>query len=95
MAFARAEGAEGTGRLKTTLKEKKYASTFVRAYLIKKLQFNNIVMLKNRVTHGSLIISMDKLKYSRNVTLATPACRWLSISHPQRVQSCRSHRQAW
>ncbi len=83
MAFARAEGADGGSHLKTTLKEKKYASTFVRAYLIKKLQFNNIVMLKNRVTHGSLIISMDKLKYSRNVTFATPCRRRLSIGDPQ------------
>jgi len=52
-------------KFKATIKANRYASAFMRAYLIKKLQFNNIVSLKNKIAHGSVIITMDKLKSSR------------------------------
>ena len=68
-----------SGRFKATLKGNRYASAFMRAYLVKKMQFNNIVLLKNKVAHGSLIISMDKLKSSRNVKVYNYANRRLSI----------------
>jgi hypothetical protein len=58
-------------RFKATLKARKGVSVFVRAYLIKKGQFNSIVTLKNKVTHGSVIISMDKLKSTRIVITLT------------------------
>ena len=54
-------------RFKATIKSNCYSSVFMRAYLIKKAQFNNIITLKNKVSHGSVIITMDKLKSSRIV----------------------------
>jgi len=70
-------------RFKATLKTSKGGSVFVRAYLIKKGQFNSIVTLKNKVTHGSVIISMDKLKSTRIVTTLTNYYRWLPICNTQ------------
>jgi len=76
-------GADAKGKFRATIKANKYTSAFMRVYLIKKLQFNNIVLLKNKVAHGSLIISMDKLKSSRNVNPLIYFYRWLPISHSQ------------
>lgn len=59
---------EETNDFKTTIKENRYTSVFMRAYMIKKQQFNNIILLKSKVAHGSVIITMDTLKSSRNIT---------------------------
>lgn len=53
---------EGERKFKATIKENHYASAFMRAYMIKKQQFNNIVLLKSKVAHGSVVITMDSLK---------------------------------
>ena len=65
VAFMQANEREN--KFRATIKANRYSSAFMRAYLIKKLQFNNIVLLKNKVAHGSVIITMDKLKSSRIV----------------------------
>ncbi len=75
------QAADREGKFQATVKANKYASAFMRAYLVKKLQFNNIVLLRNKVPHGSLVISMDKLKSSRNVKLLIDARRRLPIRH--------------
>jgi len=57
---------EGERKFKATIKENHYSSAFMRAYMIKKQQFNNIVLLKSKVAHGSVIITMDSLKSTSN-----------------------------
>jgi hypothetical protein len=39
----------------------------MRAYLIKKQQFNNLILIKSKTTHGSVILSMDKLRSNSNL----------------------------
>lgn len=78
-------------RFKATLKTSKGSTVFMRAYLIKKGQFNSIVTLKNKVTYGSVIISMDRLKSTRMVISLTDQCRRLPICYTGRVQSRRRH----
>jgi hypothetical protein len=82
VAFAQIESKLYGNQTKATIRTKNFGSAFVRGYLIKKLQFNNLVLLKNKVTHGSLILSMDKLKSSRNVSMVIHRRRRLPIRHP-------------
>lgn len=81
MTFMQTNEREGYGKFKATIKANRYSSAFMRAYLIKKLQFNNIVILKNKVAHGSVIITMDKLKSSRIVKQFIYTYRRLSIGN--------------
>jgi len=51
----------------------------MRAYLIKKQQFNNIILIKSKTTHGSVILNMDKLRSNSN--LSTKYYRSVSSSN--------------
>lgn len=78
VTFMKTNERDGYGKFKATLKENRYSSAFMRAYLIKKQQFNNIILLKSKVAHGSVVITMDTLK---SISKSLRDCRGMSISN--------------
>lgn len=74
LIFARSDNKHNS---KAVLKANRHSSLFIRAYLIKKQQFNNLLLIRSGTSHGSVVIAVDRLRSNSR--------RLLRVEHPQPV----------